>query len=187
MIFLVHGAVTIADRALRAARPGTARRGHARGRQCGRDLLRFELAASPAPTAARVRSRTRSCPYRLKRYRRASFILPRRQRRLPAGRLRLSAHHQGPGIRCLLDGGTASTRAAARPRTPGSAWYDERGGAGIRSSRRRPAGRFIRVMILRRALSAKARCNSSTPPTWPSPARQQYRIFADAPITRPKG
>ncbi|MGA7490111.1 MAG: hypothetical protein WBW74_24580, partial [Xanthobacteraceae bacterium] len=45
--------------------------------------------------------------------------------------------------------------------------------------------RFIRVMILPRALLGKSSIEYVDPADKDKPRVQQYRIFADAPITRP--
>ena len=120
----------------------------------------------------------RSCP-------RGSTTLPagrspaaRRQRRLSARRLRLSAppsgaRHPLPRSRAA----SASTPTAARPRYgPGGAWYETGPDAGVRASRRRSAQPLhSRDDPAARADRAKARSSTSTRPTRTSRACSSTR------------
>src|SRR5258708_36215055 len=105
MIFLVHGAVTIADRALR---DGEAWHGEGaptlEAGSAGATCWRFELAASPAPTAARVCSHEK-LSVSLETLPAGELILRGDSVAFPPGGCAYPHTHQGPGIRCLLDGG----------------------------------------------------------------------------------
>ena len=92
--------------------------------------------------------------------------------------------HQGPGIRCLIEGGMRiDTHGRSNSYGPGSAWYE----TGIdpvfaQAADDRPS-RFIRVMILPRALIGKSSIEYVNEEDKAKPKSQRYKIYADAPIT----
>ena len=92
--------------------------------------------------------------------------------------------HQGPGIRCLIEGGMRiDTHGRSTSYGPGSAWYE----TGIdpvfaQAADDRPS-RFIRVMILPRALIGKSSIEYVNEEDKAKPKSQRYKIYADAPIT----
>jgi hypothetical protein len=95
--------------------------------------------------------------------------------------------HQGPGIRCLIEGGIRiDTHGVSTCYGPGSAWYE----SGPEPVFAQPAldrpSRFIRVMILPRALIGKSSLQLVNEEDKTKPRSQQYKIFADAPIELPK-
>src|SRR5262249_54192532 len=147
---------TIAGRALR---DGEAWHGEAAATlvagSAGATCWRFDFASPPAGTPAGVTSRQK-------------LAVPLAT--LPAGELPLRGdsvafppggcahpHRQrGPGIPCLIGGGTR-TDAAGRspPYGPGGAWYEGGPEPVFAQAGERPS-RFIRVMILPRALIGKS-------------------------------
>jgi hypothetical protein len=188
MIFLVHGAVTIADRALR---DGEAWHGEGAATleagSAGATCWRFELAASPAPTAARVRSHEK-LSVSLETLPAGELILRGDSVAFPPGGCAYPHTHQGPGIRCLLDGGIRiDTGGRSTSYGPGSAWYESGPEPVFAQAAADRPSRFIRVMILPRALIGKSSLQFVDAADVAKPRAQQYRIFADAPITRPKG
>jgi hypothetical protein len=92
--------------------------------------------------------------------------------------------HQGPGIRCLIEGGLrVDTHGRATSYGPGGAWYE----AGpdpvfAQAAADRPT-RFVRVMILPRALLGKSSIQYVNDEDKEKPKTQSYKIFADAPIS----
>lgn len=187
MIFLVHGGVAIAQRTLR---DGEAWHGEGAATitagAAGATCWRYELAAPPANPAAGVRTREKLA---------ASLDT------LPAGELLLRGDavafpprgcayrhiHQGPGIRCLLEGGIRiDTAGRSTSYGPGGAWYESGPEPVFAQAADRPS-RFIRVMILPRALLGKSSLQFVDPADAQKPRAQQYQIFADMPIFRPKG
>jgi hypothetical protein len=178
MIFLVHGRARIGERALADGETW-----HGEAATC----WRYELAARPpppAPAAAGVRSREKLT---------ASLDT------LPAGELLLRGdsvafppsgcayphRHQGPGIRCLIEGGIRiDTAGRSTSYGPGGAWYESGPEPVFAQAADRPS-RFIRVMILPRALLGKSSLQLVDPADAAKPRAQQYQIFADAPIARP--
>ena len=94
--------------------------------------------------------------------------------------------HQGPGIRCLLEGGIRiDTHGHSTSYGPGCAWY-EAGPEPVfaQAAADRPS-RFIRVMILPRALLGQSSFRFVNEADKAKPRAQQYQIFADAPIAWP--
>jgi len=188
MIFLVHGGVTIADRALR---DGEAWHGEGAATleagSAGATCWRFELAASPAPTAARVRSHEK-LSVSLETLPAGELILRGDSVAFPPGGCAHPHTHQGPGIRCLIDGGIRiDTGGRSTSYGPGGAWYESGPEPVFAQAAADRPSRFIRVMILPRALLGKSSLQFVDAADAAKPRAQQYQIFADAPIARPQG
>ena len=102
----------------------------------------------------------------------------------PPGSCAYLHRHQGPGIRCVIEGGMRiDTHGRSTSYGPGSAWYE----TGIdpvfaQAADDRPS-RFIRVMILPRALIGKSSIEYVNEEDKAKPKSQRYKIYADAPIT----
>ena len=105
MIFLVHGGATIAGRALR---DGEAWHGEAAATvhavATGATCWRFDFASPPAGTPAGVTSRQKlSAP--LATLPAGELLLRGDSVAFPPGGCAHPHRHQGPGIRCLIEGG----------------------------------------------------------------------------------
>jgi len=189
LIFLVHGGVTVADRTLS---DGEAWQGEGAvtltAGPAGATCWRLELT-----TAAAADSMTAGVASRAK--------LSARLDTLPAGDLLLRAdsvgfppggcaylhRHQGPGIRCLIEGGIRiDTHGRSTSYGPGGAWYETGPDAVFAQAAADRPSRFIRVMILPRTLAGKSSIQYVNEADKDKPRVQQYKIFADAPIARPK-
>src|ERR1700682_5443681 len=95
--------------------------------------------------------------------------------------------HQGPGIRCLIEGGIRiDTHGRSTSYGPGGAWYESGPDAVFAQAANDKPSRFIRVMILPRTLVGKSSIQYVNEADKDKPRVQQYKIFADAPIARPK-
>jgi hypothetical protein len=102
----------------------------------------------------------------------------------PPGGCAYRHRHQGPGIRCLIEGGIRiDTHGGSISYGPGGAWF-ENGPEPVfaQAAADRPS-RFIRVMILPRALIGKSSIAYLDEADRAKPKSQQYRVFVDAPIT----
>ena len=102
----------------------------------------------------------------------------------PPGGVAYRHRHQGPGIRCLVEGGIRiDTHSRSTSYGPGGAWY-ETGPVPVfaQAAMDRPS-RFIRVMILPRALAGKSSLEYLNEDDKAKPKTQQYKIYADAPIS----
>ena len=189
MLFVVHGAATVAGRVLGdgEAWVGEDRLTFAPGK-AGVTCWRFELAPS---TAAGGALRGRSVTSREK------LAVPLDT--LPAGELLMRGDsvafppggcaylhtHQGPGIRCLIEGGIRiDTQGHSTSYGPGGTWFESGPAPVFAQAADRPT-RFVRVMILPRALLGKSSIAYVNEDDKARPKSQQYRIFVDAPITSP--
>jgi hypothetical protein len=188
MIFVVHGAVTIADRTLR---DGEAWSGEASvvpkaGRE-GVTLWRWEMAAGDAAAGTLAGRRGIVCREKLI----ASLET------LPNGPLLLRGdsvafppdgcanlhRHQGPGIRCLLEGGIRiDTHGRSTSYGPGCAWY-ETGPDGVFAQAANRPTRFIRAMVLPLAYLGKSSVEYLNEEDEAKPKSQHYKIYADMPLS----
>jgi hypothetical protein len=190
MIFLVHGGLTGTENALAdgetwqgegavTVTAGTA----------GATCWRFEFATSVADdmgqrSAAGVVSR-RKLAARLDTLPAGDLLLRGDSVGFPPGGCAYLHRHQGPGIRCLLEGGIRiDTHGRSTSYGPGGAWYETGPDAVFAQAAADRPSRFIRVMILPRALLGKSSIQYVNEADKDKPRVQQYRIFADAPIKR---
>jgi hypothetical protein len=91
--------------------------------------------------------------------------------------------HQGPGIRCLIEGGIRiDTHGRSNCYGPGGAWYEQGTEPVFAQAAPDRPSRFIRVMILPRALIGKSSIGYVDEADKAKPKTQTYRIYADAPI-----
>ncbi|MEI9805926.1 MAG: hypothetical protein WDN48_18045 [Pseudolabrys sp.] len=92
--------------------------------------------------------------------------------------------HQGPGIRCLVEGGIRiDTHGRSTSYGPGSAWYESGPDAVFAQSAMDKPSRFIRVMILPRALQGQSSIQYVNEDDKAKPKTQSYKIYADAAVT----
>jgi hypothetical protein len=90
--------------------------------------------------------------------------------------------HQGPGIRCLIEGGIRiDTHGRSASYGSGGAWY-ETGPDGVFAQAAERPTRFIRVMILPRAYLGKSSVEYLNEEDKAKPKSQSYKIFVDMPI-----
>ncbi len=188
MIFVVHGSAVIEGRALS---DGEAWHGETTVTlspgSCGVTCWRFELAPAQAADGS-VAGRAVTSRQKL-----AAAVQP-----LPAGDLLLRAdsvafppggcaflhRHQGPGIRCLIEGGIRiDTHGTSTSYGPGGAWYESGPEPVFAQAARDRATRFIRMMILPRALLGKSSIEYLNPDDKERPKPQSYKSFADTPIS----
>jgi hypothetical protein len=187
MIYVVHGGVIIDGR-----RRGDGEVWHGEGGvplQAGDDgvtLWRFELAPSGAPEGTAAGAGIRS-----------HAKLAAALQTLPAGDLLLrgdsvafaaggSAYthvHQGPGIRCLIEGGIRiDTHGRCTSYGPGGAWFESGPEPVFAQAAMDRGAKFIRVMILPRALLGKSSIRYLNEADKDKPKSQKYQVFVDAPI-----
>ena len=106
----------------------------------------------------------------------------------PPGGCAYLHRHQGPGIRCLIEGGIRiDTHGRSTAYGPGGAWYESGPDAVFAQAAPDRRSRFIRVMILPRELAGKSSIQYVNEEDKAKPRSQQYKIFVDAPIARPAG
>jgi len=102
----------------------------------------------------------------------------------PPGGCAFLHRHQGPGIRCLIEGGIRiDTHGRSTSYGPGGAWYESGPDAVFAQASADSTSRFIRVMILPRELTGKSSIQYVNEDDKAKPKSQQYKIYADAPIS----
>jgi hypothetical protein len=101
----------------------------------------------------------------------------------PPGGCAFKHSHQGPGIRCLIEGGIRiDTHGRSTSYGVGGAWYESGPDAVFAQGSANKPSRFIRVMILPRALIGKSSIQYVNEEDRAKLKSQSYKIFADAPI-----
>ena len=189
MIFVVHGEAAIADRPLSDGEawhgegavtlaPGSA----------GVTCWRFELAGladgDGSALAAGIASRLKLAAA-VEALPAGELLLRGDSVAFPPGGCAYLHRHQGPGIRCLIEGGIRiDTHGRSTSYGPGGAWFESGPEPVFAQVADRPT-RFIRVMILPRALIGKSSIAYVNDEDRARPKSQQYEIYADAPITPP--
>jgi hypothetical protein len=186
MIFVVHGGITVADHAVRggdvwhgegaaALTPGPA------GAACWRWELSHRAdegaVASPGVTSReKIAAALATIPQGELLWRGDSVGFP------PGGCAYLH-RHQGPGIRCLVEGGIRiDTHSRSTSYGPGGAWFEAGPDPVFAQAAADKPSRFIRVMILPRALLGRSSIQYLNEEDKTKPRAQQYKIFVDAPI-----
>jgi len=102
----------------------------------------------------------------------------------PPGGCAYTHRHQGPGIRCLIEGGIrVDTHGRSTSYGPGGAWHESGTDPVFAQAAQDRPSRFIRVMVLPRALVGKSSIEYVNEEDKAKPKAQQYEIFADAPIS----
>ena len=187
-IIVVHGSVTIAERALG---DGEAWQSEGAVRltagKAGATCWRFDLLSGAAAdaTAPGVTSREKLAA-RLETLPQGELLLRGDSVGFPPGGCAYLHRHQGPGIRCLIEGGIRiDTHGRSTSYGPGSAWYETGPDPVFAQAAADRPSRFIRVMLLPRALLGKSSIEYVNAADKEKPRVQQYKIFADIPIARP--
>lgn len=187
MIFVVHGTVAIADRTLRdedtfgGESAVTAKAGSA-----GVTLWRWEFAADGATGSANARRAVRSrekLAARLETVPKGALLLRGDSVAFPPGGCAYLHRHQGPGIRCVIEGAIRiDTHGRSTSYGPGGAWY-ETGPDGVFAQGADRPTRFIRVMILPRTYLGKSSIEYLNEADGAKPKSQSYKIYVDMPLT----
>jgi len=186
MIYLTHGSLQVADRSLRddqawagedavTLKAGTG----------GATLWRWELISGESATAASgsgAMSREK-LSRRLETVPKGALLLRGDSVAFPPGGCAYLHRHQGPGIRCLLEGGIRiDANGHSTSYGPGCAWY-ESGPDGVFAQAADRPTRFIRVMILPVAYVGKSSAEYLNEEDKAKPKSQAYKIYADMPLT----
>ena len=186
-IFVVQGAATIDGKAVNegeawqgngatAVKPGPA----------GVTCWRWELArgdqGSTVACAPGMTTREKLSAY-LETMPKGELLMRGDSVAFPPGGCAYRHSHQGPGIRCLIEGGIRiDTHSRSTSYGPGGAWYESGPEAVFAQASSDKPSRFIRVMILPRALAGKSSIQYVNEEDKAKPKTQQYKIYADAPI-----
>jgi hypothetical protein len=185
MIFVVHGAVSLADRTLRDDEAfGSEAAVTLKAANSGATLWRWDLSIDGAATSrsdAGVVSREKLVA-QLDTIPKGALLLRGDSVAFPPGGCAYLHRHQGPGIRCLSEGGIRiDTRGHSTSYGPGGAWF-ETGPDGVFAQAADRHTRFIRVMILPRAYLGKSSVEYLNEEDKTKPKSQSYKIFVDMPL-----
>jgi hypothetical protein len=187
MVFVVHGELAVTDRTLR---DGEAWSGEGavtlQAGAPGATLWRWEfvtnIRSSGAASGTAVVSREKLSA-NLATLPKGALLLRGDSVGFPAGGCAYLHRHQGPGIRCLLEGGIRiDTHGHSTSYGPGCPWYESGPDPVFAQAADRPT-RFIRVMILPAAYVGKSSVEYLNEDDKAKPRVQQYKIFADMPLT----
>jgi len=185
MIFVVHGAVGAADHMLR---DGETLSGEGaltlKAAGTGATLWRWDLVAGEVSAAVGRGAVTREkLAARLETLPQGALLLRGDSVAFPPGGCAYLHRHQGPGIRCLLEGGIRiDTRGHSASYGPGGAWF-ETGPDGVFAQAADRPTRFIRVMILPLAYLGNSSVEYLNEEDKAKPKSQQYKIYTDMPLT----
>ena len=187
MIFVVHGSIGIADRTLRDDEAfGGEGAIMLKAGSAGATLWRWELITReadfgrPAPGSGIISHEKLAAM--LSTVPAGALLLRGDSVAFPPGGCAYLHRHQGPGIRCLIEGGIRiDTHGHSTAYGPGGAWY-ETGPDGVFAQAADRPTRFIRVMILPRAYLGKSSVEYLNEADKAKPKLQSYKIFVDMPI-----
>jgi hypothetical protein len=188
MIFIVHGSAIIDGQSL-----GDGEAWHGEGAvtlragKTGVACWRWELAAGGAGDGQAVGQGVTSrekLTAALETLPKGDLLLRGDSVAFPPGGCAYLHTHQGPGIRCLIEGAIRiDTHGRSTCYGPGSAWYESGPEPVFAQAAADRPSRFIRVMILPRELIGKSSIRLVNEEDKTKPRAQQYKIFADAPIS----
>ncbi len=186
MMLVMHGSISIDDRVLRddEAWSGEAAVTCKAGPK-GTTIWRWELtdgdAAGGAAAGSGVSSRQKLSA-RLDTLPKGALILRGDSVAFPPGGCAYLHRHQGPGIRCLVEGGfRIDAGGHSTSYAPGGAWYEDGPEPVFAQAADRPT-RFVRVMLLPRAYLGKSSVEYLREEDKAKPKSQTYKIYADMPI-----
>jgi hypothetical protein len=191
MIFVVHGAVSIAAKSVAAEEAwqdgdAVALAPGPEGATC----WRWELSQDDSPSllsGTGVSSREKLSA-RLDTLPAGELLMRGDSVAFPPGGCAFLHRHEGPGLRCLIEGGIRiDTHGRSTCYGPGSAWYESGADPVFAQAAADRPSRFIRVMILPRALlGGTSSIRYVRPEDLDRPKSQRYQLFVDQPIAWPR-
>jgi hypothetical protein len=102
----------------------------------------------------------------------------------PPGGTALTHRHQGPGIRCMIEGAIRiDTHGRSTSYGPGGAWFETGPDDVFAQADLVHPSRFIRVMVLPRALLGQSSIRYVREEDKNKPKSQKYEVFIDRPIS----
>jgi phage terminase large subunit-like protein len=186
MIFVTHGAVTIAGRTIAIGEAWSGEQAITltpakEGACCWRwELVKDDsgglLTASGTSSRPKLSAQLDTIPA-------GELLLRGDSVAFPPGGCAYRHVHQGPGIRCMTEGGIRiDTSGHSTSYGPGGAWFESGPEPVFAQGATDRPSRFIRVMILPRTLIGKSSIRYVDEADKDKPRMQQYQIFADMPI-----
>ena len=184
MIFVVHGAATIGGQSY-AGNEAWAGEGAVTltPLQAGVTAWRFEVAEDGAAAGAIGGVSRLKLSAVLETLPKGELLLRGDSVAFPPGGCAYLHTHQGPGIRCLIEGGIRiDTHGRSTSYGPGGAWYESGPEPVFAQAAADRASRFVRVMLLPRHLLGKSSIQLVNEDDKAKPRSQTYNIYADLPI-----
>jgi len=188
MIYVVHGTIAIADRVMKSdeafgGEDATRIKGGPQGATVWRWEFSPEDAAGATHTGTSVVSREKFAA-RLHALPQGPLLLRGDSVAFPPGGCAYLHRHQGPGIRCLLEGGIRiHTQGRSTSYGPGSPWFESGPEPVFAQAADKPT-RFIRTMILPIAYLARSSVEYLRDEDKAKPKTQTYKVYADMPMKR---
>jgi hypothetical protein len=191
MIFVAHGSLAVANRTLRDDEAWSGEGAvTVKAGSGGATLWRWELVgvdAGGGPMVGTAVVSREKLSARLETLPKGELLLRGDSVAFPAGGCAYLHRHQGPGIRCLVEGGIRiDTHGRSTSYGPGGAWYESGPDAVFAQAADRPT-RFVRAMILPRAYLGKSSVEYLREEDKAKPKSQSYKIFVDMPVTATAG
>jgi hypothetical protein len=190
LAFAVHGSIAAGDRVLRdgEAWSGEDAASFKAGGE-GATVWRWELGAAETGavvpgtrTGTGIVSREKLAA-RLDTLPQGPLLLRGDSVAFPPGGCAYLHRHQGPGIRCLIEGGIRiDTHGRSTSYGPGGAWYENGPEPVFAQAAADRLTRFIRVMVLPAACLGKSSLEYLNAEDKAKPKTQQYKVFADMPL-----
>ena len=187
MIFVVHGALTVSGHGVG---DGEAWSGEGvvtlKAGKAGAAIWRWEFVAGDAGSGTAVGKGVASrekLSAALATLPKGALLLRGDSVAFPPGGCAYLHRHQGPGTRCLVEGGIRiDTHGRSTSYGPGGAWYETGPDPVFAQAAARPT-RFVRVMILPLAYQGKSSVEYLNEEDKAKPKSQSYKIFADMPLS----
>jgi hypothetical protein len=186
----VHGSVTIGAAAIaeRSFKADEAYSGEGavtlKAGPEGATLWRWELIPSGGATNANGMVTREKLSAPLETLPKGELLLRGDSVAFPPGGCAFLHRHQGPGTRCVFEGAIRiDTHGKSTSYGPGGAWYETGPDPVFAQASADKPTRFIRVMILPRALLGKSSIEYLNEADKAKPKSQSYKLYADVPLT----
>jgi hypothetical protein len=195
MIFVVHGAVTIADRRLADGEAfGSEAQAQVTAGSEGATVWRWELVGDDAKDGVKPAAGGNNVvcdeklSARLDTLPKGDLLLRGDSVAFPPGGCAYLHRHQGPGTRCLIEGGIRiDTRGHSTSYGPGGAWFESGPEPVFAQAAADRPSRFVRVMILPASYLGKSSVEYLKEEDKAKPKSQTYKIYLDMPISSVTG
>jgi hypothetical protein len=187
MIFVAHGSVAIGDRTLKADEAFSSEGSAAmKAGSEGATLWRWEFLPSGNAAAVPGLVTREKLSATLDTLPKGELLLRGDSVAFPPGGCAFLHRHQGPGTRCVFEGAIRiDTHGKSTSYGPGGAWYETGPDPVFAQAAADRPTRFIRVMILPRALIGKSSIEYLNEEDKAKPKSQSYKLYADMPIGSP--
>lgn len=187
VVYVAHGAATVAGQGLADDQAAYAHGGaEIHAGHGGAAIWRWELAPiCDAPILVASRHSASRVKLSTPIERPASSVLMRADSVIfPPGGCAYLHTHQGPGIRCLIEGGIRiDMESASTCYAPGGAWFEAGPAPVFAQAAQDRASRFIRVMILPAELKGRSSIAYVNAEDRDKPKSQRYKGYLDETIT----